>query len=85
MYYQNQPPSDDKPSGCLDVLLITRAVLAVLFWPLVAIIVVFIDLGATWVLYTMHPALALLTIVPTAFGIWLFSKWEQKRFRPPGL
>ena len=67
------------------MLLITRAVFAVLFWPIAAIIVVFIDLGATWVLFTKHPALALVTVVPTVVVIWLFAKWEQRRFRPPGM
>ena len=85
VYYQDQPPSNEKPSGCLDLLLITRAVFGVLFWPLAAIVVVFVDLGATWVLFTMHPALAFVTIVPTAVGIWLFARWEQRRFRPPGI
>ena len=67
------------------MLLITRAVFGVLLWPLVAIAVVFIDVGATWLLFTKHPALALVTIVPSAIGIWLFAKWEQRRFRPPGI
>ncbi len=83
VYYQDQPPPDDKPSGCLDVLLIMRAVFGVLFWPVAAIIVVFVDLGVTWVLFTKQPALALVTIVPTAVAIWLFARWEQRRFRPP--
>ena len=84
MYYQDREPAE-KPPGCLDALAITRAIFAVLFWPMLAIIIVVADLAATFVLFTMHPALALVTIVPTAVAIWLFAKWEQRHFRPPGL
>jgi len=83
--YDHARQPAEKPPGCLDALAITRAIFAVLFWPMVAVIVVVADLAATFVLFTMHPALALVTIVPTAVAIWLFAKWEQRHFRPPGL
>ena len=84
MYYQDKQPAE-KPPGCLDVLAITRTMFGILLWPMVAVIVVLADLAATFVLFTKYPALALITIVPTAIAIWLFAKWEQRHFRPPGL
>jgi hypothetical protein len=84
VYYQNKDPAE-KPPGCLDVLAITRAIFAILLWPMIAVVVVLVDVAATVVLYTKHPALALVTIVPTVIAIWLFARWEQRRFRPPDL
>jgi hypothetical protein len=52
----------------------------------VAVIVLFIlDVAATFALFSIQPALALLTIVPTVAAVWLFARWERRRFRPPGL
>ena len=42
-YYNDQrPPNDDKPEqlGCLDAIVITRAVFQMLFWPVAAMIIV---------------------------------------------
>ena len=79
-YYDQRPPDEEKPPGCLDALLITRAVFSILFWPVAAIFVVLIDLGVTFYLFTMHPALALIPIALSVVGLWLFAKWEQQRF-----
>src|SRR3989442_15276633 len=84
VYYQDKEPTE-KPPGCLDAVAITRAIFAILLWPMVAVAVVLADVGATVVLYTKHPALALVTIVPTVIAIWLFARWEQRHFRPPDL
>jgi hypothetical protein len=83
-YDSGQQPQEEKPPGCLDALLITRAVFAVLFWPLLAIAVVLTDLAVIFWAFTLHPAWALLPIAATGIGLWLFARWEQNRFRPPG-
>jgi hypothetical protein len=38
-----------------------------------------------FVLFAVHPALALVPIAAIILGVVLFARWEQKRFRPPGL
>jgi hypothetical protein len=85
-YYDDQrPPDKEQPPGCLDALLITRAVFGVMMWPVLAMVLVAVDAGVIFYLYALHPALALIPIGMTAGALWLFAKWEQKRFRPPGL
>jgi hypothetical protein len=82
-YYEREP--EEKPPGCLDALVITRAALAVVLIPLGVLLLFLVDVVVTFALFTIHPALALVTIVPSVIGIWLFARWEQRRFRPPGL
>lgn len=83
-YYYDRDP-EEKPPGCLDALAITRAALGFVLIPVAVIVLFILDLVATFALFSIHPALALLTIVPTVAAIWLFARWEQGRFRPPGL
>ena len=83
VYYDQQPDEEDKPPGCLDVLLITRAVFGILAWPIVGMFVVVLDLGVTFYLYATRPVLALIPIAITAVAIWAFMAWERRRFPPP--
>jgi len=85
MGYYDQQPQQEKPPGCLDALLITRAVFGVLMWPVLALFLVLADLGVIFYLFTIHPALALIPLALSGGALWLFAKWEQQRFRPPGL
>jgi hypothetical protein len=84
-YYYEQPPEEEKPPGCLDALLITRAVFSILFWPVLAIFVVLADVAVIFYMFTVYPALALIPLALSGVALWLFAKWEQRRFRPPGL
>jgi len=85
-YYEpSEPPAQDKPPGCLETLLIMRAVFSVIIPVVIAMIVVIVDVAAIFVLFTRHPALALIPIAITAAAVWLFSRWDQRRFRPPGM
>jgi hypothetical protein len=84
-YYEQPAPDEEKPPGCLDALVITRAVFGILVWPVLAIFVVLADVAVTFFLFTVHPALALIPIALSVAALWLFAKWEQQRFRPPGL
>jgi len=82
-YYYEQP--EERPPGCLDVLALTRSMLAVIGVLVAALIAVGADIVATFVLFGIHPALSLVTIVPTLIAIWLYARWERRHFRPPGL
>jgi hypothetical protein len=84
-YDSGGAPPEEKPPGCLDAVLITRAVFGILLWPMLGIALVLADVGAIFFTFTIHPALALIPLVITAAALWLFAKWEQSHFRPPGL
>lgn len=80
VYYEQPPEDEEKPPGCLDVLLISRAVFGLLLWPVVAMFVVIGDIGVTFYLYTTRPILALIPILITAGAIGLFMAWERRRY-----
>jgi hypothetical protein len=85
VYYEQRPPDEERPAGCLDALLVIRAMFSILFWPLVAILLVGLDAVAIFALFATHPALALIPIAITGVAVWLFARWEQNRYRPPDL
>ncbi len=81
VHYEQQRPDDrDKPPGCLDILVITRVVLGVLFWPLAVMFVVIFDLGITFYLYATRPLFALIPVAITAAAILGFTLWERHRY-----
>ena len=84
-YDDKRPPDKEQPPGCLDALLITRAVFGVMMWPVLVMILVVFDAVVVFYMFSLHPALALIPIGITAGALWLFARWEQKHFRPPGL
>jgi hypothetical protein len=87
-YYDQGPgpgPDPDSKPGCLDVLVMTRVVFGILFWPLAALFLVLIDIAVIFYLFFIHPALALIPIAITVGAIWAFARWEQNRDRPEGL
>jgi len=85
-YYEpSSPPDDEKPPGCLETLVIMRAVFGLLLPVVIAMVVLIADLAAIFVLFSVHPALALIPIVLTVVAIWFFARWDQRRARPPGL
>ncbi len=85
VYYEQQTPPEHEPGGCLEVLVITRAVFGILLWPLAAILLVIVDLIAIFWLFTTHPLLALIPIAITVAAVAAFARWEQRRYRPPDL
>ncbi|HEX5478865.1 MAG TPA: hypothetical protein VFY79_04015 [Dehalococcoidia bacterium] len=84
MGYYHEPP-EDQPPGCLDVLALSRSMLGMVGLLLAVLLVAGGDIVATFVLFGIHPALALITIIPTVVAIWLYARWERRHFRPPGL
>jgi hypothetical protein len=61
---------------------LTRAAFGILFWPLLAVIGFVLAVVLVFYLFTVHPALALIPVA--AIALYLFARWEQRRFRPPG-
>jgi len=82
---QGERAPEDKPPGCLETLIITRAVFAVILPVVLALVLLLADVGLVFILFAMHPALALIPIAVTAAAVWLYARWEQRRFRPPGI
>ena len=78
MAYYQQPPPDERP-GCMDAVVITRAVFGLLFWPFAALIAGLADLFVIVWLFTVHPALALIPIAATAAVVYAFALWERRR------
>ena len=74
---------EEKPPGCMDVLVITRVVFGLLLWPMVALLGVMLVLAAVLWAFTVHPLLALVPLALTGVAVWLFARWEQRHFRPP--
>lgn len=69
----------------MEIYVLTRAAFGILIWPMLALAAVLGALVLAFVLFAVHPALALLPIAALIAGILLFARWEQKRFRPPGM
>jgi hypothetical protein len=74
-----------QPGGCLEIWVLTRAAFGVLFWPLLALVGFVVAVVLVIFLFTVHPALALIPIAAIAAALYLFARWEQRRFRPPGI
>lgn len=83
-YYQRPPDEEEKPPGCLETLVITRVVFGVLFWPVVAILLVLVDIAAIFYFLTTNPLLALIPGAITVVALLLLSRWDQTRPRGPG-
>ncbi len=82
-YYEQRPSDAEKPPGCLDALLITRAVFGILFWPIAILLGTFSDIVLILYLFTTYAPLAIIPIAVTIAIIAWFIRWEQRRFRPP--
>ena len=78
-----EPPR--QPSGCLEVWVLTRAIFGMLFWPLAALVGSVAGVVLIFYAFTVHPLLALAPIGGVALAVLAFARWEQRRFRPPGI
>jgi len=81
-YHGTTSEPDDKPPGCMDVIVITRAVFTVLFWPLVAIFAVVLDLALIFYTFAVNPALALVPLGLTVALVALLIRWDRSRGYP---
>jgi hypothetical protein len=81
-YYGNsQPPKEKEPGGCRDVLVLTRVVFGVLFWPLAVMIGVIIGLVLVIYLWSIFWLLGVLALVLIGAGVGLYAHWERGRYR----
>ena len=80
----DSPKSQQEPGGCLEVWVLTRAMFGVLFWPVVALVGLIIAVVLAFYLFTVQPALALIPVAAIVVAVYIFARWEQRRFRPPG-
>jgi hypothetical protein len=76
MYY---PQAPKEPSGCAQAFTITRAVLEILFIPIVLIFGAIIAILVAFYAYTIHPLLGLLIVVVGTATVIYLAKWESKR------
>jgi len=92
VYHRHEPQQEPSTrggsapggGGCLEVWVLTRAAFGILFWPLAAVIGSVLAVVLVFYLFTVHPALALIPVAAIAIALYLFARWEQRRFRPPG-
>lgn len=76
MYY---PQAPKEPSGCAQAFTITRAVLEILFIPIVLIFGAIIAILLAFYALTVHPLLALLVVVISAAVIIYLARRESRR------
>jgi uncharacterized membrane-anchored protein len=82
MYYEEQTPPEEKP-GCRDVWILTRAVFGVILPVLGVFIAILVALAVAFMLFAVHPALALLPIAALGAVIFAFAFWERSNYGPP--
>jgi hypothetical protein len=73
--YDPESRRQDEPGGCREVFVMTRIAFEVLLPPIAAILgVVFLFVAALFLL-SVHPALALIPLIPVAGGVaWVIRR-----------
>ena len=72
-----EEPAGGEPGGCRETLLLTRIAFGVLIPPLLAIAAVLALLIVGFMLFTRHPLLALLPLIPIAAGLVWIARRER--------
>ena len=78
------PEPEKQPGGCMEVLIISRAVFGILAVPLAVMIGLVLAIVALVALFSVHWLLGLAGIVAIGCGIALYARWERGRFRSGG-
>jgi hypothetical protein len=79
MSYGYEPPKRSKSGSWSEVFLITRVAFSVLFPFLGALLGILVIIALTIFLFSTHPALALLTVIPVAAVIWYLLRRERRQ------
>lgn len=80
-YNANEPPKPEKePGGCLEALLITRAVFGVLALPLAMILGLFVVLGIMILAFSIAWYLGILWVLLIGAGTAVYARWERGHF-----
>ncbi len=72
-------PSGNRPSLWTEFWLLTRAVYAILFWPVLALVALILGLLAFFYLFATYWAFALLAAGAFALAAGAFAWWERRR------
>jgi hypothetical protein len=80
-YGKSEPPEEEQPHGCLDVLLLTRAVFGVLLVPLAALVGSLAAIGLILYLFSRWWVLGVAGLAAAAVVIYLYARWERNHFR----
>ena len=78
MYQKPEKP----PPLWLEVFTLTRAVFAVLMWPLLALFGVIIIIVGLFIALAVHWGLGLLGLALIVAAIFAFARWEKSRYPP---
>jgi hypothetical protein len=85
MYY---PQPQREPSGCMEALIISRIVFAMLLVPFLMIMGAIAAVILTLLALTVHPLLALLSFLLCGAALIVVAKWEtarvKRQFPPEG-
>lgn len=82
MYHEPQREPKE-PSGCLEALILTRAVFGILLWPLVAIVAVVLGIVVVLTLLFTNALLGLLALAAVIAAVAVFAWWDRRRHQPP--
>ena len=82
-YYGSQRPKEPEkePGGCMEALMISRAIFGILALPLLIMIGAIFGLVVLVALFSIHWLLGLLGLALIAGGIALYARWERSKFR----
>lgn len=78
-------PKQDQGPGCRDAWVITLAMFSVILPVMLAMLGLLAGVTIAFVLFTIHPALALIPLGVMALVVYAFARWDQSRSKPPGL
>ena len=79
-----QPEPEKEPGGCMEVVVITRAVFGILAIPLAIMIGLILAVVALVALFSVHWLLGLLGIAVIVAGIAVYARWERTHIRSGG-
>ena len=80
MYYPQQPPKE--PSGCLQTLVISRAIIGLLMVPIGMMTGAIVALILVFYAFTVHPILGVFALaLLIGSGYYGIMKWEEHRAR----
>lgn len=81
MGYYNQAPRDPEPQGCVDALMLTRAVFGILLWPLLLLFGAITGIGVIFYCFSVHLWLGLLVLIFVGASLVGLGRWQQQRSR----
>lgn len=81
----HEPPRQEERVGCRQVWALSIATFAILLPVVGALIGVLGAIALALVLFSVHPALALVPIGLVIGAVVAFASWEERRSRPPGV